>query len=740
VQRLDVAGARPRVPTADAAERRAARLSYAALAVGLVLVAVFVALRDTGANPVLYLVSASYGTGLSIVGAVRMPRARRHIWVAFAVAQALFLVADGIWTVWDNVLHLATSPSLADVGYLAQYPAFALGLWWLVRARRQGRERAPLLDAAILATGMAVAGLVLLVGPSFETTDVSLAGQLVSAGYPLGDLMVLSVALRLLAGGSARNLALWALLASVAALLAADLAYGSSLSLGIPYPDWIDGVYLVAYALLGFAALHPSAHRLSDPVQVRVDGITALRLSWLGAALVLAPLTGVVAHAKGLDDHPWIVFVACAVAAVLVVLRLWDLVKDLQLKAAQLAALADRDGLTGVANRRAWDQELLRACTFAKEHDAPLTVAVLDLDHFKEFNDTHGHLAGDRVLRETASAWAAILEGRGFLARYGGEEFTVLLPHTKACEAQSLLERLRQAVTHRQTCSIGVASWDQREAPAELMARADRALYRAKRSGRDRVAIHEEGRVTVMRPLSAENSVLASLRTVYQPVLDLRTGTVAGVEALSRFDGLDPRAVFDKAEHDGTGPALEAGAIASALRDWDGEGLLAVNVSLSSLVTPAVQEVLSGDLSSVVLEITEVDDVDYGPDVMYAVQEVRARGALVAIDDFGAGFSNLRRVAKIRPDVVKIDMSLIRDIHADPTLQALVSACVRYAELTATRMIAEGIETQEELDCLIGLGVELGQGYLLGRPGPLAEARRVEWAADAGRVDTAGSR
>jgi EAL domain-containing protein (putative c-di-GMP-specific phosphodiesterase class I) len=251
------------------------------------------------------------------------------------------------------------------------------------------------------------------------------------------------------------------------------------------------------------------------------------------------------------------------------------------------------------------------------------------------------------------------------------------------------------------------------------MARADQALYRAKGAGRDRIAVHEDGMVTVMRPSSDESPELASLRTVYQPIRDLGSGDVVGVEALSRFDGLDPRTVFDTAERDGTAPALEAGAIEAAVRGWDGSGLLALNVSLSGLVTPAVQAALPEDLTSIVLEITETDLVDYGPEVMRAVADARERGALIAIDDFGAGFSNLHRAVKIAPDIVKIDMSLVRDVHHDPMLQAVLTGCLRYAELTSTRLIAEGIETEDELACLVDLGIPLGQGYLLGRPAAL---------------------
>ncbi|WP_091122486.1 bifunctional diguanylate cyclase/phosphodiesterase [Nocardioides terrae] len=695
-----------------------ARLAYVALAVGLLIIAIFAGVQDTAANPWVYLVGAVYGTALTVTGAIRMPRSHRLAWVAFAVSQVFFLTGDVLWTIYDNVLDVSPSPSLADAGYLAQYPAFALGILWLVRTRRRGRDRAAFLDAAILTTGVTVAGLVFLILPAFAAADLTLGEQVVSAAYPVGDLLVLAVAFRLLADGMARNVSLQAMLASLVSLLVIDIAYGISVTLALDYPSWIDCGYLLSYLLIGFASLHPSARTLSQAAPDRAGGITAVRISWLGVALVLAPLTGLVADVSRFSDYPWIVFVGCCVAAVLVVARLWDLLKDLQRKAVQLAGLAGRDALTGVANRRRWDDELARACSFALENDSRLTVAVLDMDHFKEFNDSRGHLAGDVALKETAAAWASILGGRGLLARYGGEEFTVLLPQLEVAEASTVLDRLRLAVTHGQSCSIGVATWDGVEATAELMARADDALYRAKRSGRDRIAVHEEGSITVITPASYEAASLNAMRVVYQPIKDLRTGAVVGAEALSRFEGQNPRAVFDRAERDGTAAALEAAAIAKAISGWSGEGFLSVNVGLSSLASPAVQAALPDDLSSLVLEITEGEVLDFGAEIAQALDGARARGARIAIDDFGAGFSNMHRVARMRPDLVKIDMSLIRGIDADETLQAVVSGCLLYQNMTGTRVVAEGIETEEELRCLIDLGVVLGQGYLLGRPAP----------------------
>jgi diguanylate cyclase (GGDEF)-like protein len=153
----------------------------------------------------------------------------------------------------------------------------------------------------------------------------------------------------------------------------------------------------------------------------------------------------------------------------------------------RLEKAARTDDLTGLLNRRAWDEELTRELARAARLDTPLSVALIDLDRFKRYNDEYGHQAGDRLLKQTAAAWRERLRVTDILARYGGEEFALALPYCEIVEAESLLERVRIATPDRQTCSVGVATWDRTESADQLIGRADAALYAAKRAGRDRV-------------------------------------------------------------------------------------------------------------------------------------------------------------------------------------------------------------------------------------------------------------
>jgi diguanylate cyclase (GGDEF)-like protein len=159
---------------------------------------------------------------------------------------------------------------------------------------------------------------------------------------------------------------------------------------------------------------------------------------------------------------------------------------------ARLERVARTDDLTGLPNHRAWEEELPREVARARREGSPLCVAMLDLDHFKDYNDRHGHQAGDLLLKEIAASWQDRLRATDVLARYGGEEFALALPGCLAVEAESLLERLRDAMPHGETCSAGLAWWDGEESPQALFGRADTALYVAKARGRDRVVASAE--------------------------------------------------------------------------------------------------------------------------------------------------------------------------------------------------------------------------------------------------------
>jgi diguanylate cyclase (GGDEF)-like protein len=255
---------------------------------------------------------------------------------------------------------------------------------------------------------------------------------------------------------------------------------------------WVDGMLLLAYAFVAAATLDPSVQGLSLPTPDRAEGLTPSRLAVLTTAAMLAPAALLLDGVLGRPLHWQVIGLGSIVLIGLVMTRVSGLLQRVQEQAEALTALARDDGLTGLPNRRTWDFELARACAASRQDGEPLHVALLDLDHFKVFNDSYGHPTGDLLLQEATAAWRAALPPEAFLARYGGEEFTVLFRGPDTAEAHAAVERLRVLTPLRQTFSAGIARWDSAEEPAAVLARADAALYEAKRTGRDRVVGSQE--------------------------------------------------------------------------------------------------------------------------------------------------------------------------------------------------------------------------------------------------------
>ena len=437
-------------------------------------------------DAVWYLGTAALGTGMAVVGAQRAAPARRRVWVALAIGQVLYLIGDGFWEYAEHVLHVLPYPSWGDAAYLLRYAACVAGLCWLVRGRRVGGDRAAFLDAAILTSAFALPAVMFLIVPAVSGSSSSLLSQVVASAYPIGDLLVLAVLLRLILTPAARNVSFLSLISGLVVLLATDVYYIVLSSAGGSLPPWANVAYALPYLLIGFAALHPSSSALTEPTARNAARPIASKIVALGCASLLPPVLGITLALTDSGLDPLMVAIGGAVSTVLVLVRLSDLLRDSESQSAQLAAMARTDGLTGVPNRATWDYELARAAESAHTHGTPLRVAMLDLDNFKQYNDTQGHLAGDLALKETAAAWAHVMDGHGFLARYGGEEFACFFPDLDRAATEALLYRFHQTVAREQTCSIGVTEWLPTEQVTDAMARADQALYQAKRSGRNR--------------------------------------------------------------------------------------------------------------------------------------------------------------------------------------------------------------------------------------------------------------
>jgi diguanylate cyclase (GGDEF)-like protein len=464
--------------------RRQLWLAY--LACGLVVAGASLVLPDLAHSIVYDLV------GLSAVAAillgVRLHRPARHgIWYGLVAGLAVFVAGDVVYSVYVYALHQEPFPSPADGLYLASYPLLAAALLVMIRSRTGGRDRAGLVDALIITTGLGLLAWTFLMRPIASDASLALGSRLVSLAYPLADVLLLAVVARLYTSPGARSASYRLLGTALLLQLGADIVYAGLTAVGAYSGGLIDLGWMVSYLCWGAAALHPSVRSLSEVAPARGVRVTRRWLLVLAPAALIAPTLLLYQGGRGLPVDWVSLGLGSMVLFLLVVVRMSELVAQVQDQAAQLAALAHNDALTGIPNRRAWDLELVREMARARRSGASLHVALLDMDHFKRFNDTNGHQAGDLLLKSAAAGWRAQLREGDLLARYGGEEFAALLVGCSQAEAVATLDRVREATPLGETVSIGAVQWDGDQSPEQLIGSADGALYQAKHQGRNRV-------------------------------------------------------------------------------------------------------------------------------------------------------------------------------------------------------------------------------------------------------------
>jgi two-component system cell cycle response regulator len=459
---------------------------------------------------IVYLVPVALATALSVVAARRATGRPRRLWSLLVVSNVLWLAGDLVWAGYAYLLSReAPFPSVADGLYLASYaivPAAVLVGFGGVSGHRRARS---LFDAAVVGLGLGAAGWYLLIAPQL-TGGMSWATA-TSIAYPLlGVLIVVAIASVALTGYQHVGASIWILAAAftVSSLTDASYTYLASLHDYVT-GDWLNLGWQAEAVLLCLAAVCALRHQESDG-----------QVAPLGPDLTVVPvLLGVVtallvAGADALRHGAGLTWLAvAAVVVVALVARFVLSVADSRKVAAELAAslrqqkrLAVTDGLTGLYNRRFFEEVLRLESERAMRGALPLALLVADLDHFKRVNDAHGHQSGDAVLVEAADRLRHSLRASDVLARYGGEEFVAILPDAGRETALEIAERCRRALADEEvslsngygvtvTGSFGVAVMapDAGLVAARdvtgLLGRADRALYAAKNAGRNRVSI-----------------------------------------------------------------------------------------------------------------------------------------------------------------------------------------------------------------------------------------------------------
>ena len=696
----------------------------------------------------MLLVVSKWGQNVVLVGAVALCglRARRRgpdraAWAALTAALAAWTAGNLYWTAILYELEEPPFPSPADAGWLLCFPLAYLCVGLLLRTSVRRFHASMWLDGLVGALTVGGLGTAFVLPVILADAEGTRATVLVNAAYPIGDLLLACLVIGVFGLYSWRPGRAWLLLgAGFAIFAAADSIYLYRLAADAYAPGTVlDSLWLVGACVMALAAWQ----------QPRPAGSAELggwRTMALPIGFGLASIALLVAAGLGRVSATAVVFAGAALMVSMI--RTSLTFRELR-TLGKTRQQASTDELTGLPNRRWFHQHLGAAIADAERAGGELALLSIDLDHFKELNDTLGHHAGDLVLAQLGPRMNSALQEGDVLARLGGDEFAALMPDARAAQAggvriaEVLEERFMvDGLALQVGASIGIALYPEHAQDGETLLRhADVAMYQAKanRSGTEFYVRERDGNTRGRLQMLGElRDALPAGQLVlhYQPKLDLRTRRITGVEALVRWAhptrGLVPPGDFiPLAEQAGLMAPLTNLVLDQALDQavrWRASGFdltMAINVSATNLLDGRFKDAALAALTRcklrperLVIEITENVIMADPQRSLEVVGQLSQAGVRVALDDFGTGYSSLAYLKHLPVDELKIDRSFVASMATDVADAAIVQTTIDLGRRLGIAVVAEGVEDAASLESLAAMGAGSAQGFYIARPVP----------------------
>ena len=675
----------------------------------------------------------------------------RSAWMLMAVGIALNSVGNLLFLLHDQNLNPIPNPAPSDLPFLLSMVAFIAGVAIMMQRSFGHGHLSVRLDGAVTGFSIAALAVMLWFGPVLKVSGRPLQVA-VGMAYPLCDVVLLV----LLVAGLApqRYRPTWSaglLMAGIASFVYGDVVYLNQTAAGRYVGGTpLEATWVIGIFLMGVAAWAPNERRREPVPERRAHSRSVSRIApgGLGLIPVVFGILSISVLAVSLFRRTPALGSGLALAALVVVIVRMGLTLREVRHASENFRDARTDVLTGLKNRRAF-LEQLESQLRDDQSSARVGVMLVDLDGFKEVNDSLGHHNGDELLRVVGRRFHRRLAARGFVARLGGDEFAascfVGCPEDLIAIAHELAATLRdpisiEGVSVRVGASIGVSiAPDHGTTHADLLRTADVAMYEAKRAQSVVCSYHAEhdlnsrDRLTLINELrdAIENRTLT---LYYQPTLAMHSGAVHGVEALVRWHHptrglMYPDDFIPLAERVGLIPQLTQAVLALAIDemarlDRAGHPLrMSVNISRYDLIDEHLPKYIDELLQlhgmphdRLTLEITESCLSEEPERVKEQIEDLRSRGIRISIDDFGVGYSSMSQLLELPIDELKIDKSFVLALETDHRAEAIVRSTIELGRALDLTITAEGTETPATYERLRRLGADVAQGYHIARP------------------------